>query len=66
MFRFAQRIKAIKKDLKRWSFTKFANYRVQMEKNTTKLQYVENKIMESLIIIGLTTGIFDWLNKGRN
>jgi len=47
MFRFAQRIKAIKKDLKQWSSTKFANYRVQIEKNTAKLQYVETKLLES-------------------
>ena len=47
MFRFASRLKAIKHDLKRWSTSKFANYRAQIEKNTTKLQYVENQLLES-------------------
>ena len=47
MFRFAHRLKAIKRDLKRWSTFKFANYRFQLEKNTNKLQYVENKLLES-------------------
>jgi len=47
MFRFAERIKAIKKNLKQWSATKFTNYRVQIEKNTAKLQYVETKLLES-------------------
>jgi len=47
MFRFAQRLKAIKKDLKWWNSIKFANYCVQIKKNTTQLHYVENKLLES-------------------
>jgi len=45
IFRFTQKLCSIKSDLKFWSRAKFANFRKQVEKNTTKLQFVESKII---------------------
>ncbi|KAJ8423446.1 hypothetical protein Cgig2_008935 [Carnegiea gigantea] len=59
MFRLAQRLKAIKKDLKRRSSIKFANYHVQIKKNMTKLHYGETSFWNSRTTIVLIIGMFD-------
>ena len=45
MFRFTQKLRRIKSELKIWSRSKFANFRKQVEKNSAKLQFVESLII---------------------
>jgi len=45
MFRLTRKLRSIKRELKTWSMTKFANFRKQIEKNTNKLQLVESKLI---------------------
>jgi len=45
MFRLTRKLHSIKRKLKTWSMTKFANFRKQVEKNTNKLQLVESMLI---------------------
>jgi len=45
MFRFTRTLRCIKNELKIWSRSQFSNFRTQMEKNTSKLQLVESRII---------------------
>jgi len=45
MFRFTRKLRRIKRELKIWSRSKFSAFRTQIEKNTSKLQFVESRII---------------------
>jgi len=47
MFRIAQQLKCIKNKLKSWKITSGANYRKQIKKNTEKLHYVKNCLIDN-------------------
>ena len=47
MFRITQQLKCIKNKLKSWKVTSSANCRKQIEKNTEKLHYMENRLIDN-------------------
>ena len=45
MFRLTQKLHCIKRELKVWSKSKFSNFRHQVDKNTSRLHFVESKLI---------------------
>ncbi|KAJ8421407.1 hypothetical protein Cgig2_012294 [Carnegiea gigantea] len=47
MFRIAHQLKSIKTKLKYWKSTTGTNYKRQIDKNTEKIHYVENRLIDN-------------------
>jgi len=45
MFRLTRKLHCIKRELKSWSKSKFSNFRHQVDKNTSRLHFVESKLI---------------------